>query len=267
MKIRDDLLRREAQLNTVIQICSGIIRKAPGGALRCRQIENGSWHYYKLRRNKDGRTISKYIRSSDEALAARLAEKDYAEKTLRLAKEERNAIHRFLNQYKPEALTDAYRSLSPGRKRLLGPLSEIDVWADDTWDTPAPQGFSSHQEGLLFQTRRGEFVRSKSELLIADFLYEHGLYYIYEQAYYFNYSTGSSTPDFTVISRSGEIYYWEHFGRMDDPEYVQNSFMYKMDRYARDGLFPGKGLIITLENQQQPLTSGKIKQVAEYYLL
>ena len=162
---------------------------------------------------------------------------------------------------------DAYKSLSEGRKLLIKPLSDLDIWADGSWAKPSPQDFSPYRNTLIFRTKRGEFVRSKTELIIADLLFEYGLDYIYEKTYYFEHSTGSASVDFTVISRSGKVFYWEHFGRMDDPDYVESSFMYKMDRYARDGIFPGKNLIVSFENSQLPLTTVAIRQIIEYYLL
>lgn len=73
-------------------------------------------------------------------------------------------------------------------------------------------------------------------------------------------------PDFTIRHPvTGEIYYWEHFGKMDNPKYAQNC-MYKLQNYTSHGILPGINLITTYETQKKPLTSETIERVISEYL-
>ena len=70
------------------------------------------------------------------------------------------------------------------------------------------------------KTRRGEWVLSKSEKIIADVLFEQHVDYEYEK----ELSAPDGTrrvPDFTIRC-SGDEWYWEHWGMMDDPSYFED---------------------------------------------
>ena len=75
------------------------------------------------------------------------------------------------------------------------------------------------EEGLIHRTERGDLVRSKSELVIADKLHARGVEYVYEQPL----AIGEGRvryPDFTIADHArGVTYYWEHLGLLNDPGY------------------------------------------------
>lgn len=75
------------------------------------------------------------------------------------------------------------------------------------------------EEGLIHRTERGELVRSKSELIIADKLHARGIDYVYEQPLKLNMDQ-LRYPDFTIADHArGITFYWEHLGMLNDPEY------------------------------------------------
>ena len=75
------------------------------------------------------------------------------------------------------------------------------------------------EEGLIHRTERGELVRSKSELVIADKLHARGIDYAYEQPLVL--ANGRTRyPDFTIADYArGVTFYWEHLGMLDDEKY------------------------------------------------
>ena len=74
------------------------------------------------------------------------------------------------------------------------------------------------EEGLIHRTARGEMVRSKSEVIIADHLHTRGLDYSYERKLTIDGTT--KYPDFTVEDmESGLTVYWEHCGMLHVPSY------------------------------------------------
>ena len=75
------------------------------------------------------------------------------------------------------------------------------------------------EEGLIHRTERGDLVRSKSELVIADKLHARGVDYAYEQPLVLP-NGRTRYPDFTIADHArGVTFYWEHLGMLDDPGY------------------------------------------------
>lgn len=90
--------------------------------------------------------------------------------------------------------------------------------------------------GLVHRTDRGDVVRSKNEVIIANMLHQLNLAYDYEAP--FTGSDGRTVrPDFTVSTDLGETVLWEHLGMLTDPRYV-GKWEAKKDWYARNGVLP-----------------------------
>ena len=53
---------------------------------------------------------------------------------------------------------------------------------------------------------------------------------------------------------------------MDDPDYSKNAAG-KVRLYTENGIIPGRRLIITLETQEEPLSTRVIENLIEEYLL
>lgn len=103
---------------------------------------------------------------------------------------------------------------------------------------------STYEMEAQFKTKRGEYVRSKSELIIADRLFDAGIPYHYEVACE-RKNWIISYPDFLVLNpRTKKEYYWEHFGMMGDPTYLEQA-LGKIEKYARYGITLGNNLIAT----------------------
>ena len=72
-------------------------------------------------------------------------------------------------------------------------------------------------------------------------------------------------PDFTIRHpRTGKLYYWEHFGQMDNPEYNKKANN-KLQTYISNGIIPTINLITTFETIDNPLTSNYVNELIEYY--
>ncbi len=272
MKTTEDLLLRANALEAAINICGSIIRKAPKGTLRC-QFTRGKWRYYRrygkkqIKRSDIKKSTQKYryLKEDERELAIRLAEKDHAVKLRRICEKELKVIRQFLGKYDPHAVNEYLDAINPGRKLLLEPVCSLDEVLDKAWSITADQSFSMYGDRLTFLTKRGEYVRSKSELIIANYLYDHGYYYKYEAALHLQNTHKTVFPDFTIWAKTGEIMYWEHAGMVDDPEYMEN-FVNKINNYKADGILIGKDLIVSFETRKQPLQTETIEALAEYYL-
>ena len=54
--------------------------------------------------------------------------------------------------------------------------------------------------------------------------------------------------------------YLEHFGRMDDIDYVEKT-MLKLYSYSRSGIYPGINLFFTFETGRRPLSTKALDEL------
>jgi len=76
-----------------------------------------------------------------------------------------------------------------------------------------------YAEHLIHRTEKGHLVRSKSELVIANMLYQYGIEYDYERVCEGTIEPGRMRPDFSFVAHDGELILWEHLGMLDRPDY------------------------------------------------
>jgi len=166
-----------------------------------------------------------------------------------LAVDLKNKADKALNDY-------GYMDLLFEKKKTITPRG------NGNWES---QGESMNQkflDQLRHKTKAGHLVRSKSEVLIDNILFEKGLDYRYEH----ELVLGDVVlyPDFTIIHPVlNEKYYFEHFGMFDNSSY-RNKAYEKLDLYARNGIFPGDRLIVTYESADSPLDSIMVENMFEY---
>ena len=137
-----------------------------------------------------------------------------------------------------------------------------DVFSDDG-GKHKPQitkvGDSFFDEKLIHKTVRGELVRSKSEVIIANALFYNGLSYEYEPE--LELEGKIKRPDFKIVDAdTGMEWYWEHCGMMSDVKYAKR-WEDKEKFYAKNGIVRGKNLIVTEERAGEGLNSGEIDEL------
>ena len=113
------------------------------------------------------------------------------------------------------------------------------------------------EEGLIHRTKRGDLVRSKSEVIIANELLAQGIdRYEYEAP--LPLTDGKTRyPDFTIVDDdTGARYYWEHLGLLHNPDYAAR-WKRKLDAYREASILPheeggGKAgtLIVTRDDER-----------------
>lgn len=103
-------------------------------------------------------------------------------------------------------------------------------------------GVDKHKLGRIYSTLKGDKVRSKSEVIIANLLHENGIDYEYEKKLFYNKEKWIE-PDFTIkIDEENEVY-WEHLGMLGLETYDER-WSKKLDIY--DTYFSDK-LVTTYE--------------------
>lgn len=119
------------------------------------------------------------------------------------------------------------------------------------------------EEGLIHLTTRGEAVRSKSEVIIANLLHAKNVKYHYEHP--LEMDDVVKYPDFTIEDDdTGTTYYWEHCGMLHDLAYKRR-WEEKKVWYRDHGILPheeGGGpkgtLIETRDEKNGSIDSKKI---------
>lgn len=120
------------------------------------------------------------------------------------------------------------------------------------------------EQGLVHRTIRGELVRSKSEVIIANLLDSMGVPYSYEQPFV-GLDGSVRYPDFTVEdAESGRRLLVEHLGMLDRPDY-KSRWEKKLLWYRKMGVKPVEegqaetGLLMTSEIDGFDAAKVKIK--------
>ena len=252
--------------NLICQMISDIqkkLKKAPEGSLRVIKKWN-SYQYYQRSSQKD--VQGQYIPRNKQTLAAALAQKDYDTKLLASLEKQLKAIDRFIKDYDPAAPIAAYEDLTAPRKQLVTPVFVSDEDYVNQWLGVPYERMGFKMDDPAFYTDRGERVRSKSEVLIANELYRHGIPYRYE---YPVYSGGviMAAPDFNCLNvRLRKEYYWEHLGMMGKEEYANRNAA-KIEKYTLAKDFDETILILTFETDRHPLNTRVIEEKIRTYLI
>jgi len=234
----------------------------PKGTLRVSKSHNRNQYYCYTGDKKRGT----YIPRENEELVRRLAQKSYDEKVIRLTEKRVKQIKSLLKSFEEDEIDKIYDCEHPIRQRLIKPVFPTFQQKMNEWKSREYIGKDFREDAPLIMTERGERVRSKSEKIMADYFYRCGIEYKYEYPIYLK-GMGTVYPDFTFLSRwTGDEIYWEHNGRMDDPVYAEKAVR-KIQAYENNGIFPGERLILTYETERNVLSTGKIKQLTERYLI
>lgn len=260
-QIKRMLKEREKELLRLKKEKEKALIKVPEGKLRVCHNDKRTRYYHR----KDVKDFNgTYIKEKDHKLAQALAQKDYDEKVLEVIGKELKAIEKYNKNYPKKNAEEIFQLLHKERQKLIIPIQESDEEFINNWEAEEYNGKEFYMNIPEFYTAKGERVRSKSEVIIADSLYREGIPYRYEYPIYLD-GLGIVHPDFTLLNvkKRKEIYF-EHLGMMDDEEYVEKNIN-KILCYQRNGFFPGDRLILSYETRKQPLNQKDIALLIQQY--
>ena len=238
-------------------------KNAPKGSLRIITKWNKHQYYHRINPSDPQ---GKYIPRKDQITAIRLAQKDYDNKALKALLTQQQAIGQFLAKFDPELVNHVYENLCDARKELVTPVYLDDKRFIEEWQNVTYTRLGFKDTDPEFYTAKGERVRSKSEILIADSLFRHGVPYLCEYPVYDN-GVIFAAPDFKCLNvRLRKEYYWEHLGKLGDQDYV-NRNANKFEKYTLSKDFDESSLILTFETETHPLNTKVIEEKIRRYLL
>lgn len=248
----EELINEEIMmLESIAKSTKERMKKAPKGHLRISN-KKGRIEYYHKEIGDIGN--GKYIKKKDKELAQRIAQNEYDRDVMTMLDERVKQMSHFLELYNKTDLSKIYDDINEYRKALIyAPMLSDEQYAE-MWSKVSYVGKTFDESIPEIITERGERVRSKSEKIIADKLYLMGIPYRYEYPLRINENI-VIYPDFTILKPgTRKEIYLEHFGMMDDKEYMEN-FIYKLNTYERNGIYPGVNLFFTHETSKQPLNT------------
>ena len=276
--LTEQLKARRLQLQNVLELKLKSQKTSPQGHLRIVHPADGRPpQYYHLTDPKDFNGT--YIPRAQNQLIKKLAQKDYDLKLIKLLQAQLRALDKLLDVTTTKRFAETagvttiteskiaqlYSKLNRTRQSLITPVTLTDAQYIEEWQNISWQGRPFSPETPDFTTARGESVRSKSEVIIADTLNRLHVPYRYE--YPLKLKGGQTFhPDFLCLNvRSRREFIWEHFGMMDDAEYLKKA-LWKLQLYNDNDYFPGINLIITMESLRSPIKTRQLEQIIKTYL-
>ena len=211
--------------------------------------------------HSDGHTQT-YIPKKHREYAQQLAYKRFLLEKQTECKKELYALELYQRHAVGEnKKSDRFLSEDPAYQELLCPFYQMVTQEELIWsDTSYPKN-PNYPEQLKYKSCKNEYVRSKSEALIAMNLYMKKIAYRYEC----ELKIGKAVfyPDFTILHpKTNNLCYWEHFGMMENETYRENAYN-KLKLYGQNGIIPSINLITTFETKSHPIDSGKIQQIVK----
>ena len=249
--------RRTVELKKAIKVAERSIKDCPEGRLRISKSGNQVRYYHVLPGEDSSGT---YIKRDRSSLIKKLAQKDYAERFVRSAKKELARLEQCISLLSGVDADMIYQTLGTGRKAYVEPYIVPDELYAERWRKEEFEASTYMPEAKKYETRQGELVRSKSEAILADILYELRIPYRYEQALILK-NHMVRYPDFTLLKvKSREVVYLEHFGLLDDEKYRAGCIK-KLDEYMDNGIYLGRNLLITYECEWNSLDIGGTRKM------
>lgn len=289
----EGLLVRKKQLETTISGIEKFLEVAPAGRLRI-STNKGTLQYYRVMpagttsdagkgkvagitsdvgKGKVAGTTSdagisqingEYISKKRQSLIRELAQKNYYLKIISSLQDELKLINSLLECIKTASDVND-NIVSPSRKELIETVTLSDIEYVSRWLEVEYKHKVFFEDVPELFTAKGERVRSKSEVIIADTLTRLNVPYRYE----FPVALKNIVvhPDFFCLNvRTREEFLWEHFGMMSDVEYSEAA-VEKLMLYQSCGIFPGANLLISMETQTKPVSTKQIERIVNKFLI
>ena len=293
---------RQNEIKKAVEILRQKLSEYPEGALKIYQGKKRLiYKHYKARGD------FAYISVKQQELIAALAGKQILEQRLRCLENEKRGLEKYLECFDGGEAYENYLNENSEMRRLAeiggeviqsekeGKRGEGLAYLDDErwlrkvsaeewtykllqehtikdkggnirWDYNGSND-ALYQEARNKKTKCGVWVRSKSEAMIANALYEAGILFLYEPSV--RVGNKVYNPDFLIFLFSGKIVIHEHAGILFDTEKAEfyselekdeaikytNNFSGKVYNYIQNGWIPNINFTITSETKFQPFDS------------
>ena len=158
------------------------IKNAPKGCLKTQKKSGKTYFYHQYIDPQTTREIRKYIKKENNILAKNLAQKGYFVHLKSVLLKNLHALQEFETKFDDESVDKIYDELDECKKSLISPISISVKEKIKQWNSEEYEQNNNYPEMLKYETDKGELVRSKSELIIANMLHKK------EKIFYINTS-------------------------------------------------------------------------------
>ena len=259
LPVIEDRIQYLAQIKAKIEseykkMPEGSILVAPG------RSEN-SFRYY-LRRNPQEK-MGIYLDSSKGKIKKQYSAKKYYSVLIKEVDDEIKKLNKIKKMGLMDSIIFSFEKINLGVRKLISPINidddlYIKMWIEEPYER---LGFDKNDKSS-FYSDRGERMRSKSEVLIANELNRRGVPYKYECPVT-TVDGKSLYPDFTILDvKNRREKYWEHLGKMGDMSYVARN-IWKIDEYKKMNILLGLDLFLTYENETNSIRTVDIVRTIE----
>lgn len=239
----------------------------PEGSLVCKVRKNNRVYFYQqygeLSEAQNRKKFKqRYIKKCERELLEKLKRKKIINESMLKLEENVLIIKKFLSSYHNYFPDCAVTNLPEEYKDIKDKYYlEFHIKDMKKWQKSHYEKNPKYPEGLIHKTTKGEFVRSKSEALIASQLHLNGIPYHYEEK--LEIEDKSFYPDFTAMRLAdGKIIYWEHFGLLNDEKYVSNIYE-KIIVFSHNGIVLWDNLIITFDQPDGSINVSEIQALIQ----
>lgn len=260
-ELQELVKQRKSYLERIIKMQEEKLKQAPEGKIHITGTSKRPMFYFVENKKRI------FVKEKQRHLIQPICQKEYDLKVFEEARKEIRELEKFQKKYPEKGCESIYQNLHPIRQQLITPIWLPDDEFVKQWEAVSytPKGFDP--KCPEYYTDKGERVRSKSEVLIANALKKYHIPYRFEYPYQLEPYSPVIHPDFTVLNvRKRKEYIWEHLGKMDDEGYIDYSINRIID-YEKHGIFSGDKLILTHETLARPLNSKIIEKTILHYLI
>ena len=206
-----------------------------------------------------------YIPKKNRKLAEQLAYRKFLTLKLQDSKQELSSLTNYLTTFSTLSRADNLINQSKEYQKLISPFYVPNCPDYSNWQNKPYDKNNLHPENLIHKSISGNTLRSKSEAIIDSLLFQNKIPFRYECQLILG--DHILYPDFTIRHPStGKLYYWEHFGLMDNHDYAKKAAE-KLQTYISYGIIPSITLLTTYETKSTPLTIEKVSNLINQHFL
>lgn len=250
---------------TLLERSARLKELAPKGHLIVRKRQKGNSYYWEVDEKRKNIRSNKQINiNKDTDMIFKLTEKTVQKEVYKRCCSNLKYLETLFQYYRSIDVDSIGRFLMPKYQLVLLERKRrmLEQWLVTPY-SKCPYDARYHKH----ETDYGEFVRSKSEQILANALYAYGIPFHYEEEYlYKEGNAGKIFADFTIRLPNGRYVIWEHLGLLSSEKYCSDNVK-KLNIYQLNGLVLGENLILTMDDNKNNFSSGIINKIIKEQIL
>lgn len=238
------------------QQCRQRLAALPEGKLQLVTVKGKKYY----RRLEDGEYV--YVGKQERSDIGKLQHRRFWETMLKNVKINQKLIKDYLHYWRSTDPAEVMACLPKAYQcevsSVFPKAADFDGWATSPYDKSEVR-----PDKLRHKTLKGDLVRSKSEAIIANLLYDRKIPYRYEENLLLENEL--IAPDFKIAVRTENRFkLLEHCGMIDDVIYRER-FKRKLVLYLLNGYIPWRDVFFTFDTVDGSIDTGAIQQMIENY--